>query len=415
MYPNKKTSKNDEIPHFRKENNQNMSKLLEKFPDNYKTCRFILLDTETTGLDIKIDRLISINAVEMINCELTGIQFNAYLNKRFTGNMKPLMYYLSDYNYSREDNIKKSLETFLSFVSDSIIITHNALFDMKFINAELKRCGLRQIPLGQCICTLKILNNLKKIGRLDKNFRLRLCDLCRYYDIRVDKKDLHQGIVDTIVFGRCVAKMFEDGIYNDFDNYDYEEANSFVNYTHFDIDQNFDSSSDDESYRLNEEENKTEDEKEKPKEYNNEFNNKQPMSKSEEKKRNKNNKSFDKKYNNYYKYNNFYKENFYNEDFQNNIDNSNNNNDENKRKKNYNNKNYISKSYINPNKNYNLKNYDEKLSFWKDKNKSVNNNISKVNKEEPKISFLKNAFKSYIKDNNQKINYKNVIINNYLI
>ena len=111
-----------------------ITKINDTFPDDYKTRRFILLDTETTGLEIEYDRLIAINAVEMINCELTGIQFNAYLDKRFIYNSRPLMYYLSDYNYSRKDNIKKSLKTFLDFVRDDMIITHNANFDMKFIN-----------------------------------------------------------------------------------------------------------------------------------------------------------------------------------------------------------------------------------------------------------------------------------------
>ena len=45
--------------------------------------RYIVLDTETTGFEITSDRLISINAVEMIKGELTGMQFNAYLDKRF--------------------------------------------------------------------------------------------------------------------------------------------------------------------------------------------------------------------------------------------------------------------------------------------------------------------------------------------
>ena len=191
-----------------------ITKINDTFPDDYKTRRFILLDTETTGLEIEYDRLIAINAVEMINCELTGIQFNAYLDKRFIYNSRPLMYYLSDYNYSRKDNIKKSLKTFLDFVRDDMIITHNANFDMKFINRELTKYGLDEIPLNRCICTLKYFRNLKKIGMLDKNFGLKLCDLCYYYDIYVDQKDLHQGIVDTIVFGRVVAKMFEDGVCN---------------------------------------------------------------------------------------------------------------------------------------------------------------------------------------------------------
>ena len=210
-----------------------IDKIQDNFPDDYRTRRFILLDTETTGLEITSDRLISINAVEMIKGELTGMQFNAYLDKRFYDS-QPLMYYLSDYNYSRKDNIKKSLQTFLDFVKDDMIITHNASFDMKFINRELNKFGLDTIPLNRCICTLKYFRNLKKIGIFDKNFGLKLCDLCRYYDIYVNPKDLHQGIVDTIVFGRVVAKMFEDGIcnINDLQN-DFNNFNGINNYDNF--------------------------------------------------------------------------------------------------------------------------------------------------------------------------------------
>ena len=452
-----------ETPHFRKGNsNSHISndKLLEKFPENYKTCRFILLDTETTGLKLEKDRLISINAVEMINGELTGIQFNAYLNRRFNEHSLPLMYYLSDYNYSRKDNVRKSLETFLDFVSDSIVITHNALFDMKFINAELKKYGLRQIPLGQCLCTLRILRNLKKVGKIDKNFRLRLCDLCKYYGIYVDPKDLHQGIVDTIVFGRCVAKMIEDGIYNDYNNYDYEETNSFFNYSQDDLNCNFDDSSDE----LTREDYLEEDVKDNENEdINISINfNKPIISKSQEKKRKNDNinKSFNKKYhkknynklyeplkenqndnfifkpfkekniNNFYENENYYeKENFYenknsrgnciynNHKNRNKISFKNKNND-NKRKvgkeNHYNeriNKNAFNNSIVIPKENVDFKKYKSNNIEFSDVNQ--NKNIENP-KEKTKIKFLKNAFKSYIKDNQQKILEKS-ILNNTII
>ena len=379
--------------------NDNNNKLLEKFPNNYKNCRFILLDTETTGLDITIDRLISINAIEMINGELTGIQFNAYLNKRFKESTMPLMYYLSDYNYSRKDNIKKSLETFLSFVSDSIIITHNALFDMKFINEELKRWSLPEIPLSHCICTLKILKNLKKIGRLDKNFKLRLCDLCRYYNIYIKQKDLHQGIVDVIVFGRVVSKMFEDGIYNDYDNYDYEESNSFINCTHVDISCDFENLNRDINKNIN---------KEEETDSRSESIDKQKKSKSEEKiMKNKiihknNLTNFKKKRNkNINKNINFFKNKNSNKikkkkiliNKENNINNINNNDTI------YDSKKKLYKSFV----------LNEKDNFQKIVNQqpfsskilSESTNINIEYKEEQKINFIKNAFKCYIKGNKQ--------------
>ena len=460
-----------ETPHFRKGiSNSHISdnKLLEKFPDNYKNCRFILLDTETTGLKLETDRLISINAVEMINGELTGIQFNAYLNKRFNENSRPLMYYLADYNYSRKDNIKKSLETFLDFVSDSIVITHNALFDMKFINAELKKYGLRQIPLGQCLCTLRILRNLKKIGKLDKNFRLRLCDLCNYYDIDVFPDDLHQGIVDTIVFGRCVAKMMADGIYNDYNNYDYEEANSFINYSHIDLNCSFDTSGEFSNEEYKEEDVKENEDKDEDENPNIIINiNKPIISKSQDKQRRNNiiNKTFIKK--NYNKNFEFFKENIYDnssfnknkynkkkESFkenkyensyfrplqENNISNFNKNENENfyenkksktkifnnRNKSNHNNNkkkigkenHYIKKfnnqilnnSLVIPKENNDFKKYKSNIVFSSDDC----NEKKEIPKEQAKIKFLKNAFKSYIKDNQQK-SQENSILNNTII
>ena len=406
-------------PYFRKKkisNKDNIlidNQLLQNFPINYKECRFIILDTETTGLDIHLDKLISINAVEMINTELTGIQFNAYLHKRFSDNTRPLMYYLSDYNYSRENNIKKSLETFLEFVSDSIIITHNALFDMKFINAELKRCGLKQIPLSQCICTLRILRNFKKFGILNQNYKLRLCDLCRYYSIDVDPKDLHQGIVDAIVFGRCLAKMLDDGININYENYDYyDEVNSFINYSHFDTDYNFESS----YYDINSESNRNkEDKKDKKYEYNNRIINNQIKSKSEEKERKDKNNNV-----NFYHTNNFkkkFKKRIKNKK-NNNFNNVSNNNKNNKKEKEKNHQENVEK-YIKHNDNtlnkdnylYNSVNTEKNNNNDMDNKKEIslsindynNNNLNvDMDKEDTKISFIKEAFKCYIKDNQQK-------------
>ena len=98
----------------------------------------------------------------MINCELTRIQFNAFLDKKFIYNSRPFMHYLSDYNYSIKDNIKKSLKSFLDFIWDDMMITRNANFDMKFINRELTKYVLDEIPLNRYICTLKYFRYLKK-------------------------------------------------------------------------------------------------------------------------------------------------------------------------------------------------------------------------------------------------------------
>ena len=412
----KQNSKSPPKPNHTKRNTPifSIDKIQDNFPDDYRTRRFILLDTETTGLEIKSDRLISINAVEMIKGELTGMQFNAYLDKRFYDSM-PLMYYLSDYNYSRKDNIKKSLQTFLDFVKDDMIITHNASFDMKFINRELNKYGLETIPLNRCICTLKYFRNLKKIGIFDKNFGLKLCDLCRYYDIYVNPKDLHQGIVDTIVFGRVVAKMFEDGIcnINDMQN-EYNNVNDFDNYDNFnfneindlgrsledlhisDLNENKENYIDNNNDKYNNKNYEDDDfiiiennfDKEKKQK-----NRRKYHCKSEDKKpkRKLNIKDFTF---NGYKKKNYNKNNKYY-----------NNNKINKETKVRKNKNKVF-NYLN---NQNFDEYANKKTPKKDKEKenfikSKSHDINFEEDDEVKINFIKNAFKNYISSNN--IQYK---------
>ena len=390
-----------------------IDKIQDNFPDDYRTRRFILLDTETTGLEITSDRLISINAIEMIKGELTGMQFNAYLDKRFYDS-QPLMYYLSDYNYSRKDNIKKSLQTFLDFVKDDMIITHNASFDMKFINRELNKFGLDTIPLNRCICTLKYFRNLKKIGIFDKNFGLKLCDLCRYYDIYVNPKDLHQGIVDTIVFGRVVAKMFEDGIcnINDLQN-DFKNLNGINNYDNFNFNEIndlgrslgdlhiSDLNEDKENYINNDNydnnnnqnydddfiiiENKFDNGKEKKQKNGGKYH-----CKSEDKKPKRKLNINDFTFNGYKKKNYNKNKNY----------NNNKINKENKVRKNKN-------KVFNYMKNPNLEEYANKKTPKKQKekfNKSKSQNINFEEDDEVKLNFIKNAFKKYITINN--IQYK---------
>ena len=401
-------------PNFKQNNLPifSIEKVQDNFPDDYKKRRFILLDTETTGLEITSDRLISINAIEMIKGELTGMQFNAYLDKRFYDS-QPLMYYLSDYNYSRKDNIKKSLQTFLDFVKDDMIITHNASFDMKFINRELNKFGLDTIPLNRCICTLKYFRNLKKIGIFDKNFGLKLCDLCRYYDIYVNPKDLHQGIVDTIVFGRVVAKMFEDGIcnINDLQN-DFNNFNGINNYDNFnfneindlgrslgdlhisDLNEDKENYIDNDNYDNNNQnydddfiiiENKFDNGKEKKQKNGGKYH-----CKSEDKKPRRKLNINDFTFNGYKKKNYNKNKNY----------NNNKINKENKVRKNKN-------KVFNYMKNPNLEEYANKKTPKKQKekfNKSKSQNINFEEDDEVKLNFIKNAFKKYISNNN--IQYK---------
>jgi DNA polymerase-3 subunit epsilon len=182
--------------------NQTLYYLLNnELPDKFG--RYIVLDTDTTGLDVRDDKLISIAAVEIINGHITGFQFNATLRKRNTITKKNNKhYYMNDYATESTYEIERyTMESFLRFIGNSKIFAHNAQFDYQFIINELNIWGLPAIQQDQFICTVKL-------GKLVTGEKRTLESLCRYFEIDCVKDDFHNGIYDTYMLARIVCKIY---------------------------------------------------------------------------------------------------------------------------------------------------------------------------------------------------------------
>jgi DNA polymerase III subunit epsilon len=183
---------------------------LSSLPDS--RGRYIVLDTETTGLDIRSDHLISISAIEILDGKITGSQFNAYVRTREEKKIiegkepknKNKYYYIEEYSKEIFEIERHTLLSFLRFIGDSIIFAHNALFDFKFIDAELIKWGLSTIPIEKYRCTLQIARKF-----LTNQEKFNLGELCRYFDFKCEKKDFHHGPFDAFMCGRILLKLFE--------------------------------------------------------------------------------------------------------------------------------------------------------------------------------------------------------------
>ncbi len=98
----------------------------------------IILDTETTGLDHKTEKLIEIAAVKMVNGVITE-SFTSLVNPQ-----KPirhssfLIHNISEEMVKDAPNIEEVLPRFLEFVGDHAYVAHNAIFDYSFINEPHK-------------------------------------------------------------------------------------------------------------------------------------------------------------------------------------------------------------------------------------------------------------------------------------
>ena len=177
--------------------------------------RYIVLDTETTGLN-RIDHVVEIGAIEIINGKLTGAQFHIYIKPRIemceevisihgiTNNFYDNFYkniYVND---------KKNLENFLKFVGNSLIFAHNASFDLNAINVELKFWGLNELPIKKFRCSMKMFKDI--IGKKEKKFYDKYVCLekcCEYFGLKTNNNSFHNALFDAFMTARMICKLYE--------------------------------------------------------------------------------------------------------------------------------------------------------------------------------------------------------------
>ena len=114
----------------------------------YSGVTFVAFDTETTGLECHKDYLTEIGAVKF-NCDGEISRYDQLIKPPV-----PIPSFLVDLTHITNEMVQncppasKILPDFLSFLGDknTILVAHNAQFDLGFINMEMSRLGLPSVP-----------------------------------------------------------------------------------------------------------------------------------------------------------------------------------------------------------------------------------------------------------------------------
>ena len=165
--------------------------------------REIILDTETTGLDPATgDRIVEIGAVELLNHLPTGNTFHVYINpERDMPKEAEAVHGLSSVFLRDKPVFAAIAQDFLDFLGDSVLIIHNASFDMAFINAELGFLRLPSIPPERVIDTLHIARQ-KHPGAANS-----LDALCRRYGVDNSKRTKHGALLDSELLAEVYLEL----------------------------------------------------------------------------------------------------------------------------------------------------------------------------------------------------------------
>lgn len=165
--------------------------------------REIVLDTETTGFDPETgDRIVEIGAVELMGHVATGKTYHQYINpERAMPDEAFQVHGLGDDFLRDKPKFAQVGQAFLDFIGDAKLVIHNAAFDIKFLNAELKWMNLPQIPWEQAIDTLAIAR--KRFPGSPAS----LDALCRRFGINNDARTLHGALLDSEILAEVYLEL----------------------------------------------------------------------------------------------------------------------------------------------------------------------------------------------------------------
>lgn len=158
--------------------------------------RQIVLDTETTGLEVRQGhRLVEIACVELAERRLTGRHYQTYLNPdRAIDEGARLVTGIEDEFLLDKPRFAEVAEEFLAFIDGAELIIHNASFDIGFLDAELARLGENAGRIGD---RCSVLDTLAMARERYPGQRNSLDALCKRLGVDNSRRDLHGGLIDA--------------------------------------------------------------------------------------------------------------------------------------------------------------------------------------------------------------------------
>ena len=155
--------------------------------------REIVLDTETTGLDpLQGHRIVEIGAIELMNHLPTGKTYHCFINpQRDVPREAEAVHGISGEFLKDKPVFSRIADEFLAFIGDTMLIIHNASFDVGFLNAELGFIKRPPILYERIIDTLALAKKRHPMGPNS------LDALCKRYGIDIAKRTKHGALLDS--------------------------------------------------------------------------------------------------------------------------------------------------------------------------------------------------------------------------
>ena len=182
---------------------------INRFENENKTpiekTRFVAFDTETTGFDRKLDRVVSIGAVSILNKTIPiNENFELYVEQAvFKAETVKIHGIMKKGTLKRVEELE-AIKQFLAYIKNDVLIAHHARFDFNMVNEMLLRHGLGKLK-NKFIDTGHLFKKSKHIIYQENLKNYSLDELCK--ELNVPKVDRHTASGDALITAMIFLKI----------------------------------------------------------------------------------------------------------------------------------------------------------------------------------------------------------------
>lgn len=173
-------------------------------------CRYVVMDTELTGLDVKKDSIVSIGAVAMTGGRIIlGETFYEMVSPETALRSESIVIHgIMPSEVVGKPSIGKVLDDFLKFCDGAVVVGHFLSLDLAFLNKEMKRLQGRKFryPVADTLQAHNWMQDQSRGARSQYDAyeeNKDLFSLAKKYQIQVSAA--HNALMDAFI----TAQLFQ--------------------------------------------------------------------------------------------------------------------------------------------------------------------------------------------------------------
>ncbi|RDY61946.1 PolC-type DNA polymerase III [Flagellimonas nanhaiensis] len=184
--------------------------LKTNLPSQLEDNIFVVLDTETTGLDIKKDRILSIGALTIKNSAIKANEaIEVFVQQERYSSESAKIHGILKKDSEGQLTELEALQKLLKMLKGAIIVAHHAKFDVTMINNALKRNGLPKLMNKSLDTSTLYSKTLSRRDRENLGGHFSLDHLA--HEFNVPKGDRHTALGDAyitaVAFLHIISKL----------------------------------------------------------------------------------------------------------------------------------------------------------------------------------------------------------------